>query len=118
VSNRAGRRYEQQVDPNAPARCHSGWHPQDTVDAYAEMSRPERDLRTAIRHELQSPNIGTRDTPPRLDSNQRHPVPEPVLYPLSYEGMVRAERFELPKQMHRGYSQARPSCVGALPWGD
>lgn len=45
-----------------------------------------------------------------------HRFRKPELYPLSYKGMVRAERFELPEQMHLGYSQARPSNVGALSW--
>ena len=41
-----------------------------------------------------------------------------VLFPLSYEGLVRAKGFEPPQTMQPGYNRPRLSHVGAPAWGD
>lgn len=55
---------------------------------------------------------------PRLDSNQRPPASETGALPLRYEGMVRAERFELPKREGNWVTASHTSPSVARPRGD
>jgi hypothetical protein len=40
-----------------------------------------------------------------------------MLYPLSYEGLVRDEGLEPPEQLQPGYSRPRISSFGDPAWG-
>jgi hypothetical protein len=90
-------------------RVHSGWHRGEAgtrtrVTGVADRA-PTQDDRLAVRTLGWNRTSGLRSR-------------KPALYPLSYEGMVRAEGFEPPQRQQPGYSRPRLSRVGALAWGD
>jgi hypothetical protein len=109
VSIRAHRPYEGR--PGSQRPC-SRW---STVDGIrGEAGTRTRLTRFADAAPTQSDHFAMR---PRLDSNQRPQLPESCALPLRYEGMVRAERFELPEPEGNWVTASPTSPSVARPLG-
>jgi hypothetical protein len=112
VTIRAGRRYEQRLDSNVRP-CSS------TVDGIETSPRVERDDPEGNRFAggQLHPELPRGHACPRADSNGRPPASETGALPLRYEGMVRAERFELPKREGNRVTAGPTSPSVARPLG-